>query len=207
MAPSHLSSVTSLNCNSCTISLACRYLIDSQSIAMRVLKSVVAFRYLYSNQLTGTIPPQLGKLSQLQNLYARNSIVLRDAIYYLRSAFNMYSFETYRCFREGIADRSEDHSFFSSLSLRSIGVSPTTYSPAALAFLLPPRPLQTIGAFSLSSSLGAPYSSKSHELESSSILPVGVGCYRLNSTAACGTTNCSSVGNASFSGYSFHEFC
>jgi len=34
-----------------------------------------------SNQLNGTIPPQLGNLTQLSSLYALNRIVHRDSVY------------------------------------------------------------------------------------------------------------------------------
>ena len=39
-----------------------------------------SLRYLDSNKLTGTIPPQLGNLTQLLDLYAQNCIVFTNSI-------------------------------------------------------------------------------------------------------------------------------
>lgn len=89
LGPSHLSLATSLECRICTIKIAsfsyiwmiylhchsCNILIPVFSILLCRL-----FRSLNSNQLTGTIPPQLGNLSQLTFLYSQNGIVLLGKI-------------------------------------------------------------------------------------------------------------------------------
>ena len=46
-----------------------------------LLRNCRSIRYLYSNQLNGTIPPQLGNLSQLQRLYVENRIALHLTLF------------------------------------------------------------------------------------------------------------------------------
>ena len=67
LAPSLLSSATFLYYTICTLRIA--------SLSLTIL-SFLHYRYLDSNQLTGTIPPQLGNLSLLEKLYAENNNVL-----------------------------------------------------------------------------------------------------------------------------------
>jgi len=103
MAPSRLSLATSVSCNDCTIksplSLYPFYekwdgrpsdilrIYDDLSMdctlncCPEALTHCCTLRYLFSNQLNGTIPPQLANLTKLQQLYAQNRIpLLRNSL-------------------------------------------------------------------------------------------------------------------------------
>ena len=95
LALSHLSSATSPSSLLCTIRIASfifgifkmYFLFPSSSIEWLsfqrrcvVIVVVLHDRYLSLNQLTGTIPPQLGNLSKLRVLYVQNRIVIDNLL-------------------------------------------------------------------------------------------------------------------------------
>jgi len=93
LAPSHLNSPTSLRCNGCTLRIESVtfikyyfyylwwYSASSIDVVVWFEPLIVSrsFRTLNSNQLTGTIPPQLSNLTKLLFLYTHR-IVLHNSI-------------------------------------------------------------------------------------------------------------------------------
>jgi len=84
MAPSHLSSATSRGFLLCTnLLLDSIYFLDRppsidftlNRCAFSFFQLLLSLRYLSLNTLTGTIPPQLGLLTQLDDLCAQNLIL------------------------------------------------------------------------------------------------------------------------------------
>ena len=135
MAPSHLSSATSLSSPLCTHrfydtirNMKEQYLIDFTFNRSKFSFSYCrTFRYLSNNQLSGTIPPQIGNLGLLTLLYAQSIIIFRK-----KSNYYLHYYEDItlaRCLCWFLAFSFEDGSIW----LWSITRSPKTYWTSLIA--------------------------------------------------------------------------